>query len=108
MGQYSGTHVVNVAGAASVGADLIYLSKGGFSIKVTNITGQAPLYFTVDQRGGACTPPTVGGVNSYVVAGVAGSSTNARSDGQTGHVVQVASSASVSYMVEVQSSRATS
>lgn len=110
MTAYSGAQVVSVATAASVGADAVILSGGGSSVKVTNISGSAPLYWTVSNRGGPCPVPTtsgsVGGV--YVTAAAAGSSTNARVAGQYGAVVQVVSTGNPSYMVELQSSNATS
>ena len=108
-GSYSGDHTVYVASAASVGADLVVLTAGGFSVKVTNISGSAPLFWTVSHQGGSCPVPTTsGGPGVYVTAGAAGSSTNARHSGQFGSVVQVVSTGTTSYTVEVQGNHAIS
>ena len=110
MASYNGKNVVFVANAASVGADVVVLSGSGHSVKVTNISGTAPLFWTVSHPGGPCpVPSTSGSVQScYVTAGAAGLSTNARNAGEYGSVVQVVSTGNPSYMVEVQSVRATS
>jgi len=115
-GQYYGDHVVYVGAAASVSsasvsgvADLVVLSGAGSSIKVTNVGGGSPLFFTVSHPGGACPIPTVtGGQGVYAVGATANGFANVRHDGQFGSVVQVVSTGSPSYMVEVQSSHATS
>lgn len=108
MGNYNGTNVAYVASAASVGADLIVLSGAGQSVKVTNVAGTAPVFFTVSHPGGSCVVPTVGGANVYVVPSTAGGTTSVRHDGQAGYVVQAVSSGTTSYTVEVQSDHATS
>lgn len=108
-GSYSGGHTVYVASSASVGADLCVLTAGGMSIKVTNIAGTAPIFFTVSHQGGACPlPNTAGSASTYVVAGAANASTNVRHSGQFGSIVQVTSTGVTSYMVEVQGQHATS
>lgn len=89
-------------------ADLCFMTGPGYSVKVTNVTGTAPLYFTVDKPGGPCAVPTVGGSNCYAVASVAGSSTSARQDFLYGGIIQLISTGTPTYMVEVQSVRATS
>ena len=89
-------------------ADFCFLTGPGFSVKVTNITGNAPIYFTVDKPGGPCQTPTVGGPNCYAVASVAGANTNARQDFLYGGIIQLISTGTPTYMVEVQSLRATS
>ena len=108
MASYSGTRVAYVSSSASVGADVVVLTDGGFSVKVTNVSGTAPLYFTLSHPGGPCPVPTVGGANVFVVPAAAGDSVNARHAGQFGSVVQVVSSGTPSYMVEVQGNHATS
>ena len=109
MANYSGTRVAYVASSASVGADTVVLTDGGFSVKVTNITGTAPLYFTVSQPGGPCpVPTTAAAANVFVVPSAVNSSVNVRHAGQFGSVVQVVSTGSPSYMVEVQGNHATS
>jgi len=109
-GTYSGKNVVYVATAASVGADVVVLSGAGHSVKVTNVSGSAPLFWTVSHPGGTCAiPSTSGSVEAcYVTAGGAGISTNARVAGEYGAVVQVVSTGTPSYTVEVQSAHATS
>ena len=109
MAGYYGSRVVYVSAAASVGtADLCVLTSPCFSIKVTNVAGTAPLYFTVDRPGGACVAPVIGGANDFAIAATAGNSVNVRHDGQFGSVVQVISSGTTSYTVEVQGAHATS
>jgi hypothetical protein len=108
MGQYHGDRVAYVASSASVGADLVVLTQPGMSIRVTNISGAAPLWFTVSAPGGACPIPTSGGTYNFSVAPAANAFTNVRHDGMFGSVVQVVSSGTTSYMVEVQGQHATS
>lgn len=110
MTVYSGAHVAYVAGAGSVSADVVVLSDPGFSVKVTNVSGSFPLFFTVSNQGGACPVPSVSGSvgGTFVVPAVAGNSVNVRHSGQFGSVVQVVSTGSPSYMVEVQGNHATS
>ena len=112
MGNYTGGQVAYVGTSASVNQqpDLVWLSGAGQSIKVTNVSGSAPLFWTVSHPGGSCpVPSTSGSVNgTYVTAGAAGTSTSARHDGQFGSIVQVVSTGTPSYMVEVQSVHATS
>lgn len=106
---YSGSHVVYVASAASVGADLCVLTGGGMSVKVTNIAGTAPIFFTVSHQGGACPLPSVNGSPAtYVIAGSPNASTNVRHSGMFGSIVQVTSTGTTSYMIEVQGQHATS
>ncbi len=90
--------------------DTAILQGSGFSVKVTNLSENAPLYWTVDSPGGACVPPTVNGVNCFCAASVgSGGAVNTRAgDFQFGAVVQLIAAASVQYMVELQSVRATS
>jgi hypothetical protein len=113
MASYNGGHVAYVASSASVGADLVVLSAAGFAVKVTNISGSAPLFWTVSHQGGSCPVPTTNGTTStggecYVTAAAAGSSTNARAALQFGAIVQVVSTGSPSYMVEIQGVHSTS
>ena len=90
--------------------DTAVLTGAGFSVKVTNLSENAHLFWTVDSPGGACVPPTVNGVNSFCASSVgAGAGVNTRAgDFMYGAVVQLISAASVQYMVELQSIRATS
>jgi hypothetical protein len=112
MANYNGTTVAYVATSASVGQtpDLVVLSSPGFSVKVTNIGGTSPLFWTLSTPGGSCLPPSTSGSVSgtYVTAGAANAATNARYAGPSAAVVQVVSPAPTSYMVEIQSVRGTS
>ena len=109
MAVYGGKQVVTALSGVN-NVDTAVLTGAGYSVKVTNISENAHLWFTVDSPGGACTPPTVGGVNSFCAASVgSGSAATTRAgDFMYGAVVQLISSASVTYMVELQSIRATS
>ena len=80
MATYTGKQVVFVANSASVGADVVVLTGAGHSVKVTNISGTAPLFWTVSHPGGPCpVPSTSGSVQPcFVTAGAAGTSTNSR------------------------------
>ena len=110
MATYTGKQVVFVANSASVGADVVVLTGAGHSVKVTNITGSAPLFWTVSHPGGTCpVPSTSGSVQPcFVTAGAAGTSTNARTAGEYGSIVQVVSTGNPSYTVELQGNHATS
>ena len=88
--------------------DLVYLTNPGMGVKVTNVSGTAPIWFTVSHPGGDCPIPVGGGTGCYSVASVAGTSTTVRHDGQFGTVVQLISSGTPAYAVEVQSVHATS
>ena len=110
MATYTGKQVVFVANSASVGADVVVLTGAGHSVKVTNITGSAPLFWTVSHPGGTCPVPSASGsvASTFVTAGAANAATNARHAGQYGSIVQVVSTGTPSYMVEVQGNHATS
>jgi hypothetical protein len=112
MSGYNGVNSVYVATSASVGQtpDLVVLSGAGFSVKVTNVSGSAPLFWTVSHQGGTCPVPSSAGSVSgtYVTAGAAGTSTSARHAGQFGSIVQVISTGTPSYMVEVQGNHSNS
>jgi hypothetical protein len=88
---------------ASVGVvDLIVLTDGGYGVNVTNINGLAPIFFTVDAKGGACPVPTVNGASGeYCASSVGAQSVNVRFDGQFGSVVQLISSGTPTYSVSV-------
>lgn len=87
-------------------ADLVVLADPGFGVEVTNLTGNGQLWFTVDHPGGACRVPTVGGTTGeFCCASVAGDSIHVRHSGQFGSVVQLISSASVTYSVSVAGAR---
>ena len=83
--------------------DLINMTAPGESIIVTNINALAPIYFTVDKPGGPCPVPAVGNGNWYSVGPGAGTRVSVRHDGMYGSIVQLISSASVQYSVEVGS-----
>lgn len=105
--QIAGGQVVNATLTANT-ADLIYLTGPGFSVRVTNLTGTSPIYFTVSQPGGAATPPTVGGNGCYVAPAAVGANVTARGDFLYGAIVQLISAGTMQYQCEVQSVRATS
>lgn len=88
--------------------DLAVLTDAGFSIRVTNISGTAPIWFTVSEPGGHNTVPAIGGQNEFCAASVAGNAVNVRHAGQFGSVVQLISSGTPTYTVEVQGNHATS
>ena len=101
MANYSAARVItNTLTANSV--DLNLMTAAGESIIVTNISGQAPIYFTLDKPGGACPAPTVNGQNCFAVAN-GGTRSSVRHDGMYGSVVQLISAASVQYTIEVGS-----
>ena len=82
--------------------DIALLTGGGYGVSVTNNTGTAPIWFTVDTRGGACPVPTTGGTGEeYSAASVAGATVMVRMDAQFGAVVQLISTGTPSYTVAV-------
>jgi hypothetical protein len=104
----TGVSVVTATTSAN-NVDLVWLTGHGFSVKVTNLNGGPPLYWTVDSPGGACPVPTIGGINTYCSASVAGNVSNSRAaDMKFGSIVQLVSAGVTQYMVELQSVRATS
>lgn len=109
MAIYGGKQVVQ-ATLASASVDTVVLTSAGFSVKVTNLSAGAPIYWTVDSPGGACVPPTVNGVNTFCSASVgAGAAINTRAgDFMFGAIVQLISNGTPQYMVELQSVRSTS
>ena len=94
---------VATATSASVGTvDLIVLTDPGFGVDVINLTGNAPIWFTVSQPGGPCPAPTVGGSSGeFCVASVAGAHVTVHHAGQFGSVVQLIASGSTTYSVAV-------
>ncbi len=109
MAVNGGKQVVDAVLTANT-VDTAVLTGAGFSVKVTNINQTADIYWTVDSPGGACVPPTVGGVNTFCAGSVGPSGgVNTRSgDFMYGAVVQLISTGTPHYMVELQSVRATS
>ncbi len=109
MAVNGGKQVVTSTCAPNI-VDTAILQGAGFSVKVTNLSENANLFWTVDSPGGACVPPTINGVNAFCCASVgSGAAINTRAgDFMFGAVVQLISSASVTYSVEMQSIRATS
>ena len=89
--------------------DLVVLTDGGFGVQVENVSGTAPIYFSVSHPGGSCTVPSVaastGSQNFFCAAAVAGAQTNVRHPGQFGSVVQLISTGTPSYTVSVTGSR---
>ena len=110
MAVYGGKQsVVATTTAASV-TDVVVLSGAGYSVKVTNLSGGAPLFWTADSQGGAGVVPTINGVDTFCCGSVgSGGAINTRAgDFQFGAVVQLVSQTPTQYMVELQSIRATS
>ena len=107
---YSGKQVVAATTLGGASVDTVILTSPGYSVQVTNTSAGPPIFWTVDSVGGACPVPTVNGANCFVSASVGtGVSTRTRAgDFQFGTVVQLISSGPTSYMVELQSARATS
>jgi len=101
MANYNGGRVLTETLTAG-SADLCLMSAPGEAVIVTNITGSAPIYFTVDRPGGPCPVPTVNGQNCFAVAN-AGTRVSVRHDGMYGSIVQLISAASVQYTIEVGS-----
>ncbi len=109
MAIYGGNQIFVGSTGANASVDTVVMSAAAFSVKVTNLSGTAPLYWTVDSVGGACIAPTVGGQHSFCCASVAGNTINTRyPDMQFGTVVQLVSNTPTQYMVEMQSAKATS
>ena len=107
--QTSGVNVVNNTFASASVVDLVYLTAPAYSVKVTNVTGTAAIYFTVGSPGGACPVPTIGGTGDFCLPATAGTSLSTRAgDFQFGTIVQLISTGTPQYMVELQSIRATS
>lgn len=102
MADRAGNRVVTATLSAST-VDLVYLSAAGQGIKVINQSGSAPIYFTVSRPGGACPVPTVGGAETYCAASVTGAFDFVRHDGMYGSIVQLISSGTPTYTVEVSS-----
>jgi len=84
--------------------DLVVLTAPHQAIQVTNVTGTAPIWFTVSEPGGACPVPTVGG-NYFCSSSVAGQVFTVRHDGMYGAVVQLISTGTPTYTVSVSSGR---
>ena len=86
--------------------DLVFLTDPGFGVEVTNISGNGNIWFTVSEPGGPCPVPTVGGTSSeWCVASVGNTSQKVRHSGQFGSIVQLISSASVTYAVSITGAR---
>lgn len=109
MAVNGGKQAVGAVLSANV-VDTAVLTGSGFSVKITNLNQVADLYWTVDSPGGACIPPTVGGVNSFCAASVGpGGDINTRAGSFIyGAVVQLIANGAVHYLVELQSAKATS
>jgi hypothetical protein len=104
VANYSNTKVAVETLSASV-VDTVILTAPGGAIRVTNVSGGAPLYFTVSEPGGPCPIPTINGQSCYAVGNSAGDKLDVRHPGLYGSIVQVISSASVQYQVSVQSGK---
>jgi len=105
MADISGSRVVTSTLSSST-VDFVFLKAPGQSVKVTNQTGTAPIFYTVSHPGGTATVPTVNGANCYSVASVAGTSGFVRHDGMYGSIVQLISAGTPQYTVEVTSKNA--
>jgi len=101
MANYNGARVLTQTLAPNT-TDLCLMSAAGEAVIVSNISGQAPIYFTVSHPGGSCPVPTVNGQNCFAVSS-AGTRVSVRHDGMYGSVVQLISAASVQYTIEVGS-----
>ena len=82
--------------------DTVYLSDACDVVSITNLTGNAPLWFTVSHPGGSNPQPTVNGTATYCAASVAGYTVDVRHAGMFGTIVNLTSSASVEYQVSIQ------
>ena len=82
--------------------DMVLIETGCNVISVTNVTGNGELWFTVSEPGGPNPQPNINGANTYCAASVAGSTVDVRHDGMYGTIVNLASSASVQYLVSIQ------
>ena len=102
MTDRAGKRVITAQLTAST-VDLVFLSAAGQGIKVINQSGSAPIYFTVSRPGGDCPVPTVGGADNFCAASVAGASDFVRHDGMYGSIVQLISSGTPTYTVEIAS-----
>jgi len=91
-------------------ADLVVLADPGFGVEVTNVSGNGGIWFTVSEPGGPCVAPVVGAASvgtagEWYTAATTGVTTKVRHQGQFGSVVQLISSASVTYQVAVLGAR---
>ena len=104
----SGSAPMTYISKLSASVDVVLLTKPGVSVKVTNLSGTAPIFFTVSEPGGSCPVPAIDGMSCFSAASVAGTSVTARHDGQFGSIIQLVSAGTPQYMCEVQSTHATS
>ena len=79
--------------------ETVLLTGSAFGIEVVNITGTAPIWFTVGEPGGPCPVPTVNGSGSFCAASVAGTQVKVRHQGFAGNVVQLISAGTPAYTV---------
>lgn len=100
MATYSGAHTFTSSASVNT-VDTVILTDGGFGVTVTNVSGSAPIFFTVSHPGGPCPVPTVNGTNGYVAASVAGVTVPVRHAAQFGSVVQLISAGTPQYTVAV-------
>lgn len=105
MASTAGTRVVSsTTNGANV--DIVYLSDPGFGVEVSNLSLNGNLWFTVSHPGGPCPAPTVGGSSGeWCCASVGNTTQKVRHPGQFGSIVQLISSASVTYSVSVTGAR---
>ena len=104
MASYAGGRVITQTLSANT-VDFVYLSAPGMGVQVTNVSGTAPIYFTVSHPGGNGTVPTVNGQDCFVAASIAGEHEFVRHDGMYGSIVQLISAGTPQYSVEVSSAR---
>lgn len=97
--------VISASASVAGVVDLAILTNPGYGVSVTNDTGTAPIFFTVDHPGGPCPQPTINGVNCFCAASI-GTTVNVRHDVQFGSVVQLISSGTPQYTVAVLGAQA--
>jgi len=106
MANISGKRVVSATLAANT-VDLVFLSSAGQAVSIQNVTGTAPIWFTVSHPGGNGVAPTVGDQSGvFCAASVAGAEFQVRHDGMYGSVVQLISTGTPTYTVSVGSRNA--
>lgn len=81
--------------------DTVVLTAPAFNYQVVNVTGAAPIFFTVDVVGGRNPQPAVNGPNCYCAASVVGATVPVRVNGSGGVVVNLISAGTPAYTVEV-------
>lgn len=99
MTLYSGKRTANATLTANT-VDTVILTGAARKITVLNISGSASIFFTVSHPGGDNAQPTVNGQNCYVLPASLGS-LDVRHDGMFGSVINLISSGTPQYAVEI-------